>query len=258
MKKLLLLSSVALSAMSVCSAWSTDKNILRGDPQAEPRYTGLYGGIHLGFSPSRLKIDHYDNPTHQWTKQKTASPSSAIGGLHLGYQYRFSNCLVAGIEGFFDRRSMNQKNKFAGEDDKSEKYDSEFAYGAAIKLGLKIKEWTPYAKVGIDFTHLEHNHSYRYLKSPAVPAHGDQPAKEAVYDYHVNTASKNHKGLLLALGVSYDINARFTLGAEFKHTQYNAKIYTPKPSTQNAPAVAYSKKVKPSVSSIMGTLTVRL
>lgn len=262
MKKLFL-SALALSTLSFSPPVSADKNIVRGETEVERKYTGIYGGIHIGVSPSNLKIDHYENASHIWTKEKTASSSTAMGGVHLGYQYKFSNCLVLGVEGFVDLRNIKKINKLpGGAMDRFERYESDVAYGAAFKMGLRIKDWMPYAKVGLDLSKFDYHHNDKYFKKhhPEVPATHDKPKRDAFdeYAYHVNKNSNNHKGLMLALGVSYDLNARITVGAEFKHTQYNARTYTPKPSTQNAPLVAYSKKVKPSVSSIMGTLTVRL
>lgn len=262
MKKLFL-TTLALSSLNFSPFVSADKNIVRGEAEVERKYTGIYGGVHVGFSPSKLKIDHYENAARKWTKEKKASISTAMGGVHLGYQYKFSNCLVLGVEGFVDLRNIKKINKLpGGAMDRFERYESDVAYGAAFKMGLRIKDWTPYAKVGLDIANFEYHHNDKYFfkHHPAVPAKDGKPKKDAFdeYAYHVNKDSNNHKGLMLAVGVSYDLNARITVGAEFKHTQYNAKIYTPKPSTKDAPAVAYAKKVKPSVSSIMGTLTVRL
>ena len=265
MKKVFIVSSLALSALSLSTFASTEKDIMRGDSTAAPKYTGIYGGIHLGFAPSTLATDHYDNATRKWTKEKTASTSTAMGGVHVGYQYTCPNCLVLGVEGFADMRNIKKINKLPGgannlpdrKPDRFEKYESDFAYGAAIKIGAKIRNWMPYAKVGIDLSKFEyyHNDKYFFKHHPAVPATHDKPAKAAFneYAYHVNKDSHNHKGLLLALGVSYDLNERFTVGAEFKHTMYEAKTYTPSPQKSSS-----TRKVRPSVSSIIGTLTCRL
>lgn len=180
-------------------------------------FGGFYVGANFGggFGSTNSTLSTFDlqlvNPLISKREQDLAV-KGVRGGIHLGYDYMVTEMMLIGLEAFgdFSSHTGSVKHVFPNGDDFSLTLRRRDAFGAALRLGLKLTESTaPYLKIGVE--------SAKWDMQFSTPDNG-----VGAYDIASNVSSKKrHTGLVLGLGLETRVAKNWRFGVEWNFTKYN-------------------------------------
>lgn len=188
----LLLAGLALSVPMMAGA-------------ADP-FQGPYVGAYLGYVDGQDEGTEYDGGTPDDYTQET-SPSGMAYGLLAGYNMRFGNSLVFGVEADYEGRSADDSadQKYLGVSDSDYPTKTELKEAASIraKLGYAVNggQTLVYATAG-------------YAAAKIKRTYGDLDVPEFSSD------TSWQDGWTLGAGVEHFVGKQLSVRAEYRYADY--------------------------------------
>ena len=206
-------------------------------------FTGGYVSARTGYAVGRFKAD-VQNGNGPWKKDHK-NINSAIFGMSLGYQHKFDNNFLTGIElvgNYHDHSKGHSNLQNANLEKHYAKMSNEYSYGLDAKAGVVFCKCLAYGKVGVEWANLSHQRSFESRRRVA----------EAFVQGLQSKKNKTHTGLVLGLGMEKKLNDKISIGGEFRHVHYNRKEY--KHEGNN---ISGTHKIRPNLTRFLATVNYR-
>ena len=151
MNKLLTTTSILLVGLSA------------GDllAQQEDLFTAGYVSGRSGYAVGRFKAD-VQNGNEPWMKDHK-NINSATFGISLGYQHKFDNNFLTGIElvgNYHDHSKGRAHLQNAGLEKHYDKTGNQYSYGLDAKAGVVFGKCLAYGKLGVEWANFSHQKSF--------------------------------------------------------------------------------------------------
>lgn len=193
-------------------------------------WSGFYAGGQIGGSwgdgsfardvqaVKNLRPAKYGDARISDVKKKSIDDGDFIGGVYTGYNWQFTNNMVAGFDVDFtwlDNTSKSNKNIPFGKsriDGYHNKIEQDWMTAVRARLGYSYERFLPYVAGGVAFTDVEYKHRY----------FGD--VTDISFDER-SSASKTLTGYTLGAGLDYVMTNHIILRAEYRYTDFGDKDF---------------------------------
>lgn len=197
MKKLLL-ASVALAALAAAPAFAADAIVEEPivDLPVGFSWTGAYIGIQGGYSWGDV-----DRDTGAF--QNSYDADGFLGGVHVGYNYQFTNNLVVGVEGDMEWAGLDGDD--AGVGGTVDETDFNWQGSVRGRLGYAIDRLLVYGTGGVAFASIDHNNA------------GGVPVSN----------QETYTGWTAGAGVEYAFTDNLTTRLEYRYADFGSEDFAP-------------------------------
>lgn len=221
-----LVAGLILAALSVGASCAADMPV-KATPVASAavyNWTGLYGGLNVGYDWGRVDWSYYNDPT-QTVGRRPQGPSV---GLHAGAQYQFKQFLI-GVEGSWSGSLKDIDDRGLDAPIFAARFDSYARIVNVWTVGPRVgwvfsPQWMVFATGGYAESVVDTAFILR-----ATPATGS--------DYR----SFTHHGWFAGGGIEYLFNNYVYAGLEYRHVELDTGLHGPA-----VPVTDVSRYVSPS------------
>jgi outer membrane immunogenic protein len=166
-------------------------------------WSGFYAGGHVGWMGADVG-GHYVLPPV--TDHYDVNYSTAIGGVHVGFQQQFGN-IVLGVEGagswggnHFDASASPTSSCLASTPNRLCTANFNDVWTVGPRIGWAIDRWMLFATGG--YANGELDTKTRVATTPSVIT---------------SKTSRDHEGFFLGGGIEYAVTSNILLGVEYQH-----------------------------------------
>ena len=151
-------------------------------------------------------------------KKKSIDDGNFIGGIYAGYDWQFTNNIVAGFDADFawlDNTAKSNEDVPFGEsriDGYRNKVEQDWLASVRARLGYAHDRFLPYIAGGVAFTDIEYKRRY----------YGD--ITDIRFDER-SSSSKTLTGYTLGAGLDYAMTDHIILRAEYRYTDFGDKDF---------------------------------
>jgi len=205
MKRLLLSLSFCLLAPTAFAADAAEP-IVVADPTFT--WTGAYVGGQIGYTWAESTMVTADT----LNVFVPLDPEGVSGGIYGGYNYQFSNRIVAGLEGDFQFTDAEVSDVFGYFTDAPgptlEHFGAEIKWDASLRarLGYAFDRFLPFVTAGAAFAR------YNYT--------GDGPGGSSPLDH-----SETRTGWTVGAGADFALTEHLIFRAEYRYSDFGSEVY---------------------------------
>ncbi len=174
-------------------------------------WSGAYVGAQAGYAWGDSVGGDYVKTTGAVDVLGAVDPHGFLGGLHVGYNYQFTNNIVLGAEGDINfanlKGSANPLHTGSGVGVPGNSATAEMDWNGSVRarVGYAIDRFLPYMTGGVAFG--------RYKFTPTYAATGPLPG------------SRTQTGWTIGAGLEYALSDHLTTRIEYRYTDFGSAKY---------------------------------